>query len=88
MNTQYLEMPAELLSQLGINEKFTREVNYSHGVSDSHSKHLFYCTMYGGKRYKTTAEQKEQAQKLYKINKQRAIDNVGNKLVFVGIYPT
>jgi len=85
MTTEYLEMPAELFSQLGANEKFTREVNYSHGVSDKYSKHLFYCTMYGGKRYKTTAEQKEQAQELYEINKQKAIDNVGNKLVFVGM---
>lgn len=85
MNTEYLEMPAELLNQLGTNERFTREVNFAHGVCDQYSVHKFYCTMYGGKRYKTTLEQKEQAQKLYEINKQKAIKNVGNKLVFVGM---
>jgi len=82
---QYIEFPTELLNQLGVNEKLTREVNYSHGVCDKYSVHQFYCTMYGGKRYKTTLEQKEQAAKLYEINKQRAIKNVGNKLVFVGM---
>lgn len=85
MNTQYLEMPADLLNQLGTNERFTREVNFSHSVCNAQSVHQFYCTMYGGKRYKTTTEQKEQAQKLYQANKQRAIKNVGNKLVFVGM---
>ena len=85
MNTQYLEMPADLLNQLGTNERFTREVNFSHSVCNAQSVHQFYCTMYGGKRYKTTLEQKEQAQKLYEANKQRVIKNVGNKLVFVGM---
>ena len=84
-NTTYLEFPIELFNQLGTNEKLTREVNYSHGVSDKFSNHLFYCTMYAGKRYKTTLEQKEQAEKLYQINKQKVIDNIGNKLVFVGM---
>lgn len=85
MNTEYLEMPTDLFNQLGTNEKFTREVNYSHSVCDKYSVHQYYCTMYGGKRYKTTLEQKEQAQKLYEINRQKAIANVGNKLVFVGM---
>ncbi len=85
MTTDYLEMPPDLLSQLGTNERFTREVNYAHGVCDKYSVLQHYCTMYAGKRYITTLEQKEQAQKLYAINKQRAIENVGNKLVFVGM---
>ena len=85
MNTQYLEMPADLLNQLGTNERLTREVNFSHSVCNAQSVHQYYCTMYGGKRYKTTLEQKEQAAKLYEANKQRAISNVGNKLVFVGM---
>lgn len=83
--TQYLEMPADLLGQLGTNGRFTREVNFSHSVCNAQSVHQFYCTMYGGKRYKTTQEQKEQAEKLYQINKQKAINSVGNKLVFVGM---
>lgn len=83
--TQYLEMPADLLATLGTNERFTREVNFSHSVCNAQSIHQFYCTMYDGKRYKTTKEQKEQAEKLYQINKQKAIENVGNKLVFVGM---
>ena len=83
--SQYLDFPIELLEQLGTNEKLTREVNYSHGVSDKFSNHLFYCTMYAGKRYKTTLEQKQQAEKLYQVNKQKVIDNIGNKLVFVGM---
>lgn len=84
-HTQYLPMPTDLLNQLGTNERFTREVNFSHSVCNAQSVHQFYCTMYGGKRYKTTLEQKEQAQKLYEANKQRVIKNVGNKLVFVGM---
>ena len=83
--TQYLEMPADLLGQLGTNERFTREVNFSHSVCNAQSVHQFYCTMYGGKRYKTTLEQKEKAALLYEANKQKAIKNVGNKLVFVGM---
>jgi hypothetical protein len=78
-------MPTELFSQLGTNEKFTREVNFAHGCCDQYSVLQHYCTMYEGKRYITTLEQKEQAQKLYEINKQKAIKNVGNKLVFVGM---
>jgi hypothetical protein len=85
MTTTYLPMPADLLSQLGTNERFTREVNFAHSCCDQYSVHKHYCTMYGGKRYITTLEQKEQAQKLYEINKQKAIKNVGNKLVFVGM---
>ena len=85
MTTTYLPMPADLLSQLGTNERFTREVNFAHGCCDSNSVLKHYCTMYEGKRYITTLEQKEQAQKLYEINKQKAIKNVGNKLVFVGM---
>ena len=84
-NTQYLEFPKDLISQLGTNEKLTREVNYSHGVSDKYSNHLFYCTMYGGQRYITTLEQKQEAERLYNINVEKAINNVGNKLVFVGM---
>jgi len=83
--TTYLDFPAELLSQLGTNEKLIREVNYSHGVCNAQSQHLHYCTMYGGKRYKTTQEQKDKASKLYALNVQKAIENVGNKLVFVGM---
>lgn len=83
--TTYLEMPAELLSQLGTNERFTREVNFAHGCCDSNSVLKHYCTMYDGKRFITTLEQKQQAQKLYEINKQKAVANVGNKLVFVGM---
>lgn len=83
--TTYLEMPADLFSQLGTNERFTREVNFAHGCCDQYSVLKHYCTMYEGKRYITTLEQKEQAQKLYEVNKQRAINNVGNKLVFVGM---
>jgi len=83
--SQYLEFPIELLNQLGTNEKLTREVSYSHGVSNEYSNHLFYCTMYEGKRYKTTLEQKQQAEKLYQVNKQKVIDSIGNKLVFVGM---
>jgi hypothetical protein len=41
--------------------------------------------MYGGKRYKTTQEQKDKAAELYAINKAEAIKAVGNKLVFVGM---
>jgi len=83
--TSYIEMPDELLTQLGTNERFTREVNFAHGVCNSNSQLLHYCTMYEGKRYITTLEQKQQAEKLYNINKQKAINNVGNKLVFVGM---
>lgn len=83
--TTYIEMPQELFAQLGENEKFTREVNYAHGVCDQYSVLQHYCTMYEGKRYITTLEQKQQAEKLYQINKQKAIGSVGNKLVFVGM---
>lgn len=83
--TTYLEFPSELLSQLDTNERLTREVNYSHGVCDAQSHHLHYCTMYGGNRYKTTQEQKDKAAKLYALNVQKAVKNVGNKLVFVGM---
>jgi hypothetical protein len=85
MNTEYLEMPTELFSEIGKNEKLTREMHFSHSVCNTNAIHQFYCTMYGGKRYKTTTEQKEQATKLYVINKEKAIDNVGRKLVFVGM---
>lgn len=85
MNTTYLPMPAELLNQLGTNEKLTREMNFAHGVCDTNSVLKHYCTMYEGKRYITTPEQKEQAKKLYEINKKKAIKSVGNKLVFVGM---
>lgn len=83
--TTYLDFPAELLSQLGTNERLTREVNYSHGVCNTQSHHLHYCTMYDGKRYKTSQEQKDKASKLYALNVQKAIENVKNKLVFVGM---
>lgn len=85
MTTQYLDFPSELLSQLGTNERLTREVNYSHGCSNSLGHHLHFCTMYDGKRYKTTQEQKDKASKLYAFNVKKAIQNVGNKLVFVGM---
>jgi len=83
--TTYLDFPSELLSQLGTNERLTREVNYSHGCSNSNGHHLHFCTMYDGKRYKTTQEQKDKAAKLYALNVQKAVENVGNKLVFVGM---
>jgi hypothetical protein len=85
MQTNYLEMPTELFNQLGENKKFTREVNYAHGVCDQYSNLLYYCTMYEGKRYKTTLEQKKQAEKLYNINVKNAVENIGNKLMFVGM---
>lgn len=85
MTTQYLDFPSELLSQLGTNERLTREVNYSHGCSNSLGHHLHFCTMYDGKRYKTSLEQKEQAKILYDLNVKKAIKNTKNKLVFVGM---
>jgi len=85
MNNEYLEMPTDLINQLGENVRLTREMSFAHSCCNAQSVHQFYCTMYGGKRYKTTLEQKEQDQKLYAINKQRAINEVGNKLVFVGM---
>lgn len=84
-NTEYLEMPADLLNQLGANERFTRQVNFSHSVCNAQSAHQYYCTMYDGKRYKTTLEQKQKAEELYEANKKKAISNIGNKLVFVGM---
>jgi len=85
MVTQYLDFPNELFMQLANNEELTRAVNFAHGCCNSNSQHLHYCTMYDGKRYKTTLEQKEQAQKLYEANVKKAVENVGNKLVFVGM---
>lgn len=84
-HTQYLPMPTDLLNQLGTNERLTREMNFAHGCCDQYSVFMHYCTIYGGKRYITSLEQKQRAEKLYKINKQKAIDNIGNKLVFVGM---
>lgn len=85
MRTQYLEFPAELFGELETNEKLAREVNFAHGVGDAGGSLLHYCTMYDGKRYKTTLEQKEHAAKIYASNVQKAIDNIGTKLVFVGM---
>lgn len=84
-NMIYLDMPLDLTDQLGKNERLTKEMAYSHSVSDSYFNHKFYCTMYNGKRYITSLEQKEQAQKLYEINKQKIISTIGNKLMFVGM---
>lgn len=83
--TTYLDFPSELLSQLGTNERLTREVNYSHGVCNAQSHHLHYCTMYDGKRFKTSQEQKDKASVLYALNVKKAIENTKNKLVFVGM---
>lgn len=83
--TTYLDFPSELLKELGTNERLTRAVNYAHGCANQLGHHLHFCTMYDGKRYKTTQEQKDKASKLYALNVQKAIENVGNKLVFVGM---
>lgn len=85
MNTQYLEMPETLLAELGENVELTKEMNYAHPVGDSMGNTLFNCTMYRGKRYKTDKEMIDKAAILYKENKDKAISNVGNKLVFVGM---
>lgn len=81
----YLDFPAELFSQLGTNTKLTRAVNFSHACADRYGSFLHFCTMYNGKRYKTTKEQKEQAEKLYKINVKKAVDAVGTNLIFVAM---
>lgn len=85
MRTNYLEFPVHLLNELGTNERLTKEVFFSHRVCDSYSNFLHYCTMYKGERYITTQEQKDKASKLYALNVKKALDNVGNKLVFVGM---
>jgi len=85
MKTEYLEMPIDLLNQLGENVKFTKAVSFAHPVANSGGHILHHCTMYAGKRYVTTLEQKQEAEKLHKINKQRFIENMGNKLVFVAM---
>jgi hypothetical protein len=83
--TTYLDFPIELINELGTNKKLTREVNYAHGCSNSGGHHLHFCTMYEGKRYKTSQELKDKASLLYAENVKEAIKNVGNKLVFVGM---
>ncbi len=85
MRTIYEEFPKELIEQLGTNERLTREVCFSHGVGNANSQIEFYCTLYLGKRYKTTLEQKEQAKILYDLNVKKALKNIKNKLVFVGM---
>jgi hypothetical protein len=85
MTTNYVDFTEDLLSQIGINEQLTRDINYSHPVCSTNGNHLFYCTMYNGKRYKTSLEQKEQASLLFLENKKKAISKIGNKLVFVGM---
>jgi hypothetical protein len=85
MKTEYLEMPENLLTELGANVALTKEMRYAHGCSDSGGRHLHFCTMYGGKRYKTTEAQIETARIAYEQNKAAAIAAVGDKLVFVGM---
>jgi hypothetical protein len=81
----YVDFTEDLLSQFGINEQLTRAINYSHSVCNASGHHLFYCTMYDGKRYKTSLEQKEQARLLFLENKKKVISKIGNKLIFVGM---
>ena len=82
----YLEMPASLLDELGANVALTKEMRYAHGVClKGNTGTDFYCTMYEGKRYKTTKKQIELAKVLYEKNKQSVLNSIGNKLVFVGM---
>lgn len=83
--TEYLEMPPTFIEELGSNVALTKEMRYAHGVSNAQGHRQFYCTMYGGKRYKTTKEQIELATIKYEENKKAAIESIGNKLVFVGM---
>lgn len=83
--TNYIEFPADLLAQVGDNIALTKEMAYSHSCCNERGVHLHFCSMYGGKRYITSEEQKEQAQKAYEINKEKVIAAIGNKLVFVGM---
>lgn len=81
----YIDFTPELLENLETNDRLIREMHFSHSCCDMGGKHLFYCTMYKGSRYKTSIEQKETASKLYAINKDKKIKSLGNKLVFVGM---
>lgn len=83
--TTYLDFPIELEKEIETNKELARAVNYAHGVCDSNSNLLFFCTMYKGQRYKTTQELKDQTKTIYENNVQEAIKNVGKKLVFVGM---
>ena len=83
--TQYIEFTADLLAQVGENIALTKEMAHAHSCCNEGGKHLHYCTMYKGKRYITSEEQREQAGRAYAINKAAAVAAIGEKLVFVGM---
>ena len=81
----YTELPESLLLELGQNKELTRAAAYAHGCCSAQGHHLHYCVMYAGKRYKIDAQIKETAKELNLKNVAEAVQNVGNKLVFVGM---
>jgi len=81
----YTQLPEGLALELGTNKKLTRAAAYAHGCCDAQGRHLHYCVMYAGQRYKIDAQTKEAANELHLQNVAQAAQNVGNKLVFVGM---
>lgn len=84
-NMGYELPPIEVLQQIGVDARVTREFHYSHGVCDSFTNRLHFGALLYPKRYAVTQEQKDYATYHYEQMKQKAIESVGNKLVFVGM---
>ncbi len=84
-NMGYELPPIEVLEQIGISPKITREFHYSHGVCNAQCNQLHFGALVWPKRYAITQEQKDYASTHYEQMKQRAINEVENKLVFVGM---
>jgi hypothetical protein len=88
MRTIDTQPSEEIINQIGIDPKITREFNYSHGVLDSNHVFKHYCAIVYPHRYIVDEQTKLKAAKEYermKADKIKEVESNANTLYFVGM---
>lgn len=85
---KYIQPTQEVISQIGIDHKTTKEFHYAHEVCDSNFNLKHYCAMMYPHRYIVSAELKDFATTEYErmlSDKLKEVNASPNKLYFVGM---
>ena len=67
------------------NDRFVHEIAWAHGVEGWDNFHLAMCFYVNGTEYYVSRELQGIAKAEYDRRKKNIVDNIGNKLVFVGM---
>lgn len=85
MKNEYITLTEEKQKEIYTNQKFRNEIAFAHKCCDRFGNFKHFGTCSYPIRYEVTEEQKKEALKERERAKKETIENINNKLVFVGM---